>query len=435
MFPHPIQRLAVEYLPIERPKSNPRNPKTHSDRQVEQIARSMKLVGFIVPLLVDRDANVIAGHGRLLAAKRCGIAEVPVIRIEHLTPAQAAAFNIADNRLAEHAAWDERLLGEIFSELAAAELDFSLEVTGFTLGEIDLKIEALAEPIEAESDPADDLPPIPDQPVVSQLGDLWCLGKHQIFCGSALEADSFEALMQGKQAHVVFTDPPGKIHHREFAHASGEMSKGQFSSFLTTATHHLAENSTDGSIHYICMDWRHSFELLTAGNRAYTEFKNLCVWVKSNAGMGSLYRSQHELICVFKNGRAPHRNNVQLGKFGRDRTNVWQYPSVNSFGRGGDEGKLSALHPTIKPVALVADAVMDSSARGDIVLDTFLGSGSTLIAAERVGRICFGMEIDPLYVDTAILRWQRHTGDSAILARTGQRFDDIAATVGGQHGR
>lgn len=248
----------------------------------------------------------------------------------------------------------------------------------------------------------------------------------------------YRVLMERARAQVVFTDPPynvpidghasgnGSIHHREFAMAAGEMTSGQFTHFLTTVLHLLARQSAAGSIHFICMDWRHQLELLTAGSQVYAELKNLCVWVKGNAGMGSFYRSQHELIFVFKHGKAPHRNNVQLGQYGRNRTNVWNYPGVTNFGRQSEEGNLLTLHPTVKPVAMVADAILDCSSRGDVVLDSFVGSGSTLIAAERVGRICHGIELDPIYVDTAIRRWQRYTGDHAIHAATGKRFDDLA---------
>jgi DNA modification methylase len=248
--------------------------------------------------------------------------------------------------------------------------------------------------------------------------------------------------MQGVRAQVVFTDPPynvpiagfvsgkGRVRHREFPMASGEMTTARFTRFLTTVLQLLARHSTAGSLHFLCMDWRHQFELLTAAEAVYSELKNLCVWVKDNAGMGSLYRSQHELIFVFKNGKAPHRNNVELGQHGRNRTNVWHYPHVGNFGRIGEEGNLAALHPTVKPVGLIADAILDCCARGDVVLDPFLGSGSTLIAAERVGRPCYGIELDPLYVDTAIRRWQHFTGESAVHAAARKRFDYLAAEEG-----
>jgi DNA modification methylase len=434
--------LRIELVPINRLKLDPRNPRLHSPRQIAQIAGSIRAFGFNVPILIDRDGNVLAGHGRVEAALKRGLPEIPVIRLEHLTPAQARAFAIADNRLSEISTWDDRLLGEIMRDLAAVKLDFDLEVTGFSMGEIDLRIEGLSVSTGNGPDPADQLPEIADQPPVSRSGDLWQLGRHRILCGDALEPGSFDALMQGVRAQVVFTDPPynvpiagfvsgkGRVRHREFPMASGEMTTARFTRFLTTVLQLLARHSTAGSLHFLCMDWRHQFELLTAAEAVYSELKNLCVWVKDNAGMGSLYRSQHELIFVFKNGKAPHRNNVELGQHGRNRTNVWHYPHVGNFGRIGEEGNLAALHPTVKPVGLIADAILDCSARGDVVLDPFLGSGSTLIAAERVGRPCYGIELDPLYVDTAIRRWQHFTGESAVHAAARKRFDYLAAEEG-----
>jgi DNA modification methylase len=260
-----------------------------------------------------------------------------------------------------------------------------------------------------------------------------------LLCGTAIETAAFAALMGEERATIVFTDPPynvriaghasglGAIHHRPFPMASGEMDKAEFTAFLCRTCENLAAFSLDGSLHFICMDWRHLDELLAAGRASYDELKNLCVWVKDNGGMGSLYRSRHELIFVFKHGRDGHRNNVHLGKYGRNRSNVWQYPGVNSFARCGEEGNLLALHPTVKPVSLVADAILDCSARSDIVLDSFLGSGTTVIAAERTGRRCYGLELDPGYCDTIIRRWQALTGGSACHAVSGRNFDDLAS--------
>jgi DNA modification methylase len=429
--------VTIEQLPIDELRLDPRNPRRHSDLQIGQIAQSIQAFGFNVPILVDPSNNVLAGHGRAAAAKKVGCRVVPVIRLTHLTATQARAFSIADNRLTENSTWDDQLLGEIFRDLATAELDFSLDVTGFSIGEIDLRIEGLSSAAD-EPDPADQPPDVLDQSSVSQLGDLWLLGKHRILCGDALEANAYRELMDRARAQVIFTDPPynvaieghasgnGNVHHREFVMASGEMTPGQFTHFLVTVLDFLARHSDSGSMHFVCMDWRHQMELLTAGNQVYTELKNLCVWVKGNAGMGSFYRSRHELIFVFKHGTSRHRNNVQLGQYGRNRTNVWEYPGANAFSKQSDEGNPLAWHPTPKPVALVADALLDCSKRGDIVLDSFLGSGSTLIAAERVGRVCYGMELDCAYVDTAIRRWQRYTGDHAVHAVTGKRFDDVA---------
>jgi 16S rRNA G966 N2-methylase RsmD len=392
-----------------------------------------------VPILVDADLRIVAGHGRLLACQQLGWTEVPTISLAHLSEAQARAFLIADNQLTENSCWDDRLLAEQLKELSLLDLDFQLDAIGFDMGEIDLRIQSLAEPDAAE-DPAD-VVPTPSGPAVTIPGDLWLLGDHRLFCGSALDAATFETLLAGDKASQVFTDPPynvpvqghvsgkGAVVHREFAMASGEMSEAQFTEFLRRTCKLLADHSTSGSVHNICMDWRHVGELLAAGKGVYSRLLNICVWAKSAGGMGSLYRSQHEFVFVFKNGEAPHCNNVQLGKYGRNRTNVWSYPGVNNFGRGTDEGNLLAMHPTVKPVALVADAILDCSNRGDIVLDAFLGSGSTLIACERTGRRCYGIEIDELYVDTAIRRWQKHTGASVIRASDGRAFNDCVAEV------
>jgi DNA modification methylase len=429
------QRLEIVYRLLESLKPNPKNPRAHSPKQLKQIANSMSTFGFNVPILIDSDNKIIAGHGRAEASKLRGITEVPTIRLEHLTEAQARAFMIADNRLTENSEWNERLLGKELKELSELDLDFSLELTGFEMGQIDVFIESLDSTIEKD-DPADNIP-ASGKVQVSRPTDIWLLGKHRVYCGSALEQSSYDALLQSERAALVFTDPPynvpiehhasgkGEIKHSNFLMASGEMSEVEFTAFLARACELQSKYSVEGSIHYICMDWRHVGELLAAGKKAYAELKNLCVWSKDRGGMGSLYRSQHELVFVFKNGVAPHRNNIQLGQFGRTRSNIWQYPSVNSFGRSGEEGNLLALHPTVKPVALVADAILDCSARGDIVLDPFLGSGTTIIAAERSGRICCGLELDPMYVDTIVRRWQAFTAKSAVHAVSGKTFCEI----------
>jgi len=437
-LPSPHHPLHLAYRKIADLHPDPRNPRTHTRKQVRQIARSIESFGFNVPVLIDGAGCVVAGHGRLLACKELGWEEVPTIALEHLTDAQVKAFRIADNRLTEISEWDDHLLAECFKELSVLDLDFSMEATGFEMGEIDFRIEGLdADHDPGKPDPADAVPEVPAGDPVSRIGDLWLLGAHRVLCGNALEETALANLMSGRQAAVVFTDPPynvpidghvtghGAVRHREFAMATGEMTEVEFTTFLTQAMERIAAHSEDGSIHYICMDWRHLGEVLAAGTQVYAEFKNLCVWAKDNAGMGSFYRSQHELVLVFKHGKGPHRNNIQLGQHGRNRSNVWRYPGVNSFGRTTEEGNLLALHPTVKPVALVADALLDTSRRGEIVLDTFLGSGTTLMAAERVGRVCHGLELDPIYVDTAIRRWQALTGEKAVLASTAMPFDVV----------
>jgi DNA modification methylase len=433
----PSLDLKIVYRRIEELKPDPANARRHNKKQTRQIANSIETFGFNVPILIDRDGNVIAGHGRLLAARELGMTEVPTLCLDHLTPAQVRAFTIADNRLTELATWDDRMLAQQLKDLSLIGLDFSLEVTGFEMAEIDLRILSLENRPEHD-DPADLVSGVSAGPTISKIGDKWLLDRHCLLCGTALGTAAFAALLGDERAAMVFTDPPynvpidghatglGAIHHRPFPMASGEMDGAEFAGFLSEAFRNLVAFSVDGALHFICMDWRHVEELLAAGRAAYDELKNLCVWVKDNGGMGSLYRSQHELVFVFKHGRNGHRNNVQLGRFGRNRSNVWHYPGANSFSRCGDEGNLLALHPTVKPVAMVADAILDCSARGDIVLDAFLGSGTTLIAAERTGRRCYGLELDPAYVDTTIRRWQTLTGGGARHAGSNRSFDDLA---------
>ena len=435
--PSRASQLSIEYLDTASLKPNNQNPRVHTDKQIHQIAQSITAFGFNVPLLVDRNLNVIAGHGRLLASKLLKLDSVPVIRLEHLTDAQRRAFLIADNRLTENASWNDRLLGEQLKILSEAEIDFSLEITGFEMAEIDIFIDGLNEKPDSEPDSADLLPEESKDTPISKTGDIWVLGKHRVCCGSALSATDFATLMNGRKAASMIADAPynvpitghvtglGKTRHREFAMASGEMDSTQFTAFLNGALRNAASHSLSGSLHFVFTDWRHVGELLAAGTDIYGELKNLCVWAKDNAGMGSLYRSQHELVFVFKKGNGAHRNNIQLGAMGRYRTNVWHYPGISSFGRSTSEGDLFKLHPTVKPVALVADAILDCTARGEIVLDPFLGSGTTVIAAERTGRICFGMEIDPIYVDTIIRRWQAFSGKSAVHEASGKSFREL----------
>jgi DNA modification methylase len=426
--------LLITYVSVTTLINYSRNARTHSKSQLRKIAESIRSFGFTNPILVDKGNTIIAGHGRVEAAKLLGFEQVPTIRLESLTSAQIRAYVIADNRLAEEAGWDQEILKiEMQHLILDDEIDISL--TGFEVTEIDLILNAA--PVDTNNDDE-----ILEEAavVVTQPGDLWHLGEHRIFCGDARQEPSFSALMRDSRAAVAFIDPPynvvidghatgnGKTHHNEFRMASGEMSKGEFTEFLAASLSRLAAWTNNGSVHFVCMDWRHMPELLAAGERVYDSLLNVCVWAKDNGGMGSLYRSQHEMVFVYKNGNGTHRNNVQLGRFGRYRTNVWQYPGANTTSRTGEEGNVLAMHPTVKPVALIADAILDCSARGEIVLDSFLGSGSTLLAAERVGRVCRALEIEPRYVDLAIRRWQKLTGERATHAISGMAFDELAAT-------
>ena len=430
-----LRNLRVEERSIASLVLRRGNPRTHSAKQIRQIAASIETFGFTNPMLIDSTDTVIAGHGRLRAAKQLGWKTVPTIRLDHLTPAQIRAYVIADNKLAECAGWDRDQLAIELQGLAELDLDFDLEVMGFETAEIDLLIGDAAE--GEDPDPADRIHEAnPKVPVVSRPGDLWSIGPHRLLCGDATDADAYAHLMGGEKAGMVFVDPPynvpieghvsglGRVQQAEFAMASGEMSEAEFTAFLETALGHHVAHSADGALHFVCMDWRHAGELLAASRPLYSECKNCCVWVKRNAGMGSLYRSQHELVFVFKVGSAPHTNNVALGRHGRTRSNVWRYAGANSFGHDRDEAL--AMHPTVKPVRLVADAILDCSRRGEVILDGFAGSGTTLLGAERTGRVGYGIEIDPRYVDVAIRRLAEHAGLEAVHGESGQPFEEVA---------
>jgi DNA modification methylase len=429
-----LRELRVEFLPVSALNPYARNPRTHSAKQIRKIADSIGQFGFNNPVLLDSDRGVVAGHGRIKAAKLLGIEQVPTIRLGQMTKAQIRAYSIADNKLAENAGWDQELVALELKYISELDIEFDLTLTGLETAEIDSLLE-LGQG-SGSSDDADDVPqPDVSSPAVTRVGDLWLLDGHRLLCADATKADSFRSLLGGKQAQMVFTDPPynvpinghasglGRVKHPEFAMASGEMSDAKFIAFLRTTFGYLIGHSVDGSIHFVCMDWRHCFELLCAARGVYTEIKNLCVWNKDNGGMGSLYRSKHELVFVLKNGSGSHINNVELGRHGRNRTNVWDYAGVNSL-RDGRLEEL-AMHPTVKPVALVADAILDCSKRYGIVLDCFGGSGTTLIAAEKTGRGGYVMELETAYVDVAIRRFQKLTGKQAIHAEAQRTFADM----------
>lgn len=411
--------LQITYRLPEELQDNPRNARTHDKRQLKQIKDSIVAFGFTNPLLVDETGVLIAGHGRLSAAKALGLESVPVIMLEHLNDAQKRALMLADNKIALNAGWDMELLADELADLSSMDLEFGLELTGFDVADIDIIIGGASD----RSAEAGEMAPVPDEtlPIVTRRGDLWHLGKHRVLCGDARSSDDFAALLGGCKVDMVFTDPPynvpiaghvsgkGRARHREFHEASGEMTRPGFTAFLDEVLTNTSKSCRDGAIAFVCMDWRHMGELLEAGQRAFDAYLNLCVWAKTNGGLGSLYRSQHELVFVFRKGKVQHRNNVQLGRFGRNRTNVWTYAGVNTFREGRME-ELSA-HPTAKPVALVRDAILDVSKRGEIVLDPFLGGGATLMAAEQSGRVAYAMDIDPAYIDVTLRRWRKDTGE------------------------
>jgi DNA modification methylase len=412
-----------------------RNARKHSKAQIRQIADSIERFGFTNPVLISDANEIIAGHGRVAAAKLLGMETVPTLRLSHLNETERRAYVLADNKLALNAGWDQEILA--IELQALIDLDFDLTLTGFSLAEVDFTLDAARDrDPDAPAGSEDFIPPI-GGPAVTRTGDIWALGRHRLICGDARNSEDYARLLAGEQAALIFTDPPynvpidghvsglGRVRHREFAMGVGEMSREAFTTFLETALSAMAGVCRDGAIAFVCMDWRHMGELLTAGETAFSELKNLCVWNKTNGGMGSFYRSKHELVFVFKVGTAPHVNSFGLGDSGRYRTNVWDYPGVSSLGAG--RSAALELHPTVKPTALVADAIRDCSKRGDIVLDAFGGSGTALIAAEICGRSARLIEYDPLYCDTIVRRFERLTGKIVRRADDDATFQDIEA--------
>ncbi len=429
-----MNSMALETMPISDLKPYPRNARIHSKKQIKQIARSIERFGFTNPVLISDGNEIIAGHGRVEAAKLLGHTTVPTVRLSHLGPAERRAYILADNKLAQNAGWDRELLALELQGLI--DLNFEVELTGFSLAEIDLILEdaqesATAGPVGSE----DEAPPLQLR-AVTRPGEVWRLGRHRLICGDARDKAVMDRLMVDERADLVFTDPPynvpidghvtghGRVRHREFAMAAGEMSSQAFTAFLKQTLGNAASAARDGAIAFVCMDWRHMEELLAAGRQVFSGLKNLCVWNKTNGGMGTFYRSKHELVFVFKIGTAPHTNTFGLGDTGRYRTNVWDYAGVNTFGT--DRADELAMHPTVKPVALIADAIKDCSRRSEVVLDPFGGSGSTLIAAEKTGRYARLIEFDPLYCDQIIRRFEKLTGKAAIQVASANSFEAIS---------
>ena len=421
------QQLVERDIAALKPFS--RNARTHSKKQVKQIAASIERFGFTNPVLISDDGEIVAGHGRVEAARLLGLKTVPTLALSHLSEAERRAYVLADNKLALNAGWDKEILA--IELQALIDLEFDVELTGFSLAEIDFALDEAGESDPDGTDAAEDQVPELSGVPVSRMGDLWLLGRHRLLCGDTRSTADMDRLMDGGRADLVFTDPPynvaidgnvcglGSVKHREFAFASGEMSQAQFTAFLTDSLANISQVMRDGAIAFVCMDWRHMGELLQAGEASFTELKNLIVWNKTNGGMGAFYRSKHELIFVFKQGTAEHTNSFGLGETGRYRTNVWDYAGISSIGaHRSDE---LAMHPTVKPVALIADAIRDCSKRGETILDGFGGSGSTLIAAEKTGRAARLIEYDPLYCDTIIRRWERYTGKKAKQANNWRR--------------
>lgn len=428
--PQLSNHLALEYIDPVELKLPAQILRRHPDHQIKALMKNIETFGFIAPVVIDQGDTIIAGLARIEAARRLKLSTVPAVRVHHLSDAELRAYRIADNKLAETAVWDIDALRIELRDLSILEID--LDLTGFSVPEVDILL-------TEETKASEEEPPVPSLapgPAISCVGDLWLIGPHKIICGDALAAETYETLLASEKAAISFTDPPfnvpvrghmgglGSVQHREFVMASGEMSAAEFRKFLDDTAARLLAFTAPGGVVYIFMDWRSIDALMSAVRGAGFEILNLCVWNKTNGGMGSLYRSKHELVLVARVPGAAHRNNVELGRHGRNRTNVWDYPGANTPGQQMAD---LALHPTVKPVALIADAILDVSKRGDIVLDPFGGSGSTLLAADRVGRRARLIELDPLYVDTIIRRAEAALGISAVLAGSGETFSDVGA--------
>lgn len=422
----PHHDLAVVDLPPDQLKPYVGNQRIHPRRQHAQLEASIRAHGFTTPVLVDEDGVLISGHLRTLVARAMSLPTIPVIRLEGLSERQKKALRISENKIAANAEWDMDLLRNELETLSAPDFDFDPAAAGFEVAEVD-KILSAPAPAELEA-----VPPAPLTPAV-RPGDIWRCGVHRVGCGDARDRDFIAEVVGAGQVDAAFIDPPynqkvgghcvKKGSHREFAMAAGEMDAAAFITFLTELLGAAASLTKPGGVHFVCMDHHHMAEMTMAGERVYGRRLNLCVWNKSNPGMGSLYRSKHELVFVYAVGDAPHFNAVELGRHGRSRTNVWDYASVNAL-RGGRRHDLE-LHPTVKPIQLVADAICDVTRRDERVIDACLGSGTTLLACERVGRRCVGVELDPAYVEIALVRWRDLTGREPTLEATGQTLAQV----------
>ena len=424
-----LPRLELSDVRIADLRSLPRKVRKLDPAHVREVVASISALGFCVPLLVGRDNEIIHGEVRYEAAKQLGLDRLPCVRIGHLSPEEQRVLRLAVNRLAEKGQWDLDALKIEFQELIVT--DAPIEITGFCLAEIDHVI--LGDGADGlEQGP---LEPEPFAAPVAKLGDMFQLGPHRVICGDATDPQTLQMLAEGDvSARLILTDEPYNVRiaghvtggaHREFAMASGEMSDAEFLAFNMSWIESVLPWLCDGGVFGSFIDWRGYPTVFAAAAKLALLPLNLIIWLKTNAGMGSLYRSQHELLPLFKKGDAPHINNIELGKKGRWRSNVWTYPGASSLGSDARRGLKD--HPTVKPTAMLEDALLDLTNRGDIVIDPFLGSGSALIAAEKTGRVCRGVEIDPVYVDVIVRRYEAATGEAATLIETGETFEALGA--------
>jgi DNA modification methylase len=427
----PIFQLdRIERRQLTAIKLRDRRTRTHSAKQIAQLTTAIQAFGEIVPLVIDEYDVLLDGYARYEVYQRLGMKDAAVIQISHLGPEEKRLFALSCNRLAEMAEWDETALRIEFEELLVLDPDIELELSAFQYAEVDQLLDNATSAVEEQ-----ETAPLPrrDMSPATRPGDLWLLDEHRLLCGNALEADAYDTLLRGEVAQMAVTDMPynvpisghvcglGTVKHREFVMGAGEFTPREFTAFMHTALCLIAKNTIPAGIVYAFMDFRSIRELLEAGSEVPLEYKQLCIWVKTNAGLGGFYRNQHELVAVFKNGPGKHINNFGLGER-RYRTNVWRAAGVNVF-RAGRMKDLEA-HPTVKPTVLFTDAMRDCSRRNGIILDPFAGSGTVFLAAERTGRVGRGIEIDPHYCDVAVQRWQAATGRKVIHAITGRTYDE-----------
>lgn len=432
---------AYELVDTGRLSAASRNARKHGEAQLEAVTQSMRHFSQIAPIIVDVDYRIVAGHARWEAAKRLALPRVAVIRVDHLSPDELRAYAIADNRLAERAEWDREVLAVEFSELELMLTDISLSVTGFDLPEIDLLTSGLDQTSWSDLDQVPDA--LEGKIAVTLPGDLWLFDddRHRLLCGTSTDPEVVTLLMAGQKAAAVATDPPYNLHaraysekgrtkHGDFRQAAGELSREEFTEFLRSAVGAVIPHLIPGALLYTFMDWKHVRELMGAGDANSLELLNICIWDKGKGGMGAFYRSAHELVFVFRHGKAKHNNRVQLGRFGRDRTNLWRYAGMSSFARGRD--RALAMHGTVKPVQMICDLLLDCTEKADIVFDGFGGSGTTLIAAQKLGRQARLIELDPVYCDTIIGRYRTAFGTEPVHAVVGMPFSEIATQRAGK---
>jgi len=422
----------IGYYPPDALTPYKGNARTHDDAQIEVLKSSINTFGFVNPALIDKDGVIVAGHGRVEAARQLGLELIPALCIDGLSQDELKAYRLADNKIAEKAGWDSEILAIELQHLEQVELDFSLEVTGFTSVEID---EAIFTTQDEENVDAADIPPAVEDVAVSRSGDMWLMGKHRLLCGSALDAANFDRLMGEDKAQLVCQDPPwniavssisgsGKTKHRPFQMANGEMSDAEFRDFIEGQLACNMGYAKPGAVIQSFIDWRGVEKVIAAGTELDLKLINVLVWAKGHGTFGSPWRSAHELIVCFLIPGGEIKDRVQMGKYGRMRSNVLEVPGMGSFGKGRAEAL--AAHPTSKPIVLISELIRDVTDRGDIVLDSFMGSGSALLGCERSGRVARGMELDPLYVDVIVKRWQNFTGEEAVLEGDGRSFEAIA---------